>query len=365
MKNRVYALWGFIFSVLITVYSCNSDDDSSSDNSTGESIMSVDAATSTTCSSSSGFAKLLCLCNEFKASLSSSQLSALQLSYSYSNITTWSNLPAGMSARKGIRLGDLSNAQLALAKAIVKEISGTTTNEGWDEVNQIWLADDYLRSNGGGSTYGSGNYYLAFFGTPASSGTFEIMMTGHHKTVANTYKDASLVAATPHFEAVEPLSFTVSGTSYVPINQEKEAFAAILAGLDSSQLSTAKSSSTFSDILLGPGSNWSFPSSFSGLKCSNLTSSQKQLVLNAVKTYVYDIDDANASSILTTYSSEIDDTYILYSGTTNMGTKADYFRISGPHVWIEFSVQNGVILSGVHYHSVWRDRINDYATTKS
>jgi hypothetical protein len=66
---------------------------------------------------------------------------------------------------------------------------------------------------------------------------------------------------------------------------------------------------------------------------------------------------------LATYTAELDNTYILYSGTTALDTKNDYVRIDGPHVWIEFSVQNGIIMSGVHHHSVWRDRVNDYGTT--
>ena len=76
-------------------------------------------------------------------------------------------------------------------------MSGTTANEGRDDVQQIWAADDYLNGNGGGSFYGSGSYYLAFFGTPGTTGTFEIMMTGHHKTVANTYANGALYHCKP------------------------------------------------------------------------------------------------------------------------------------------------------------------------
>lgn len=321
-------------------------------------------ASSTGCSSLTGVSKLICLCDAFKATLSSTQLAQVQLSYTFANIKTWSNLPAAMSARLGIPFSSLSSTQLAAAKAIVQQMSGTTANEGWDEVQQLWLADDYLQANGGGSTYGSGNYYLAFFGAPAASGQFEIMMTGHHKTVANTYKDGALIAATPHFAATEPLTWTTSGTTYAPINQEQAAFAAILAGLSSTEYATAHTSTTYGDLVLGPSANWSFPTTSSGLVCSGLTTAQKTLVMNAIKTYVNDIDDANAATILALYESELNSTYLLHSGTTGMTTRNDYFRIDGPHVWIEFSVQNGVILSGVHYHSVWRDRVNDYGTTR-
>lgn len=324
----------------------------------------VNIANAVNCTTQTGFAKLLCLCDAFKATLSSTQLSSLQLSYAYSNIKTWSNLPASMSARIGIPFSSLNPTQLAAAKAIVQHISGTTANEGWSEVQQLWLADDYLLANGGGSAYGSGNYYLAFFGTPATTGQFEIMMTGHHKTVANTYKDGGLVAATPHFAATEPLTWASGGTIYAPLNQEQAAFTSILGSLTPDQYTSAHTGSTFSDLLLGPNVNWAFPATSTGLKCSNLSASQKDLVLNAIKTYVNDVDDASAATILTTYTTDLDNTYILHSGTNSMNTRNDYFRIDGPKVWIEFSVQNGIVLSGVHYHSVWRDRLSDYGGTK-
>ncbi len=328
--------------------------------------LTVSASSSTAdCSTLSGVEKIVCLADAFKATLSSSQVSTVQLSYTFSNIKTWSNLPAAMSARLGIKLGSLSSTQLAAANAIIQEISGTTANEGWDEVEQLLLADDYLLANGGGSTYGAGNYYLAFFGTPATTGTFEIMMTGHHKTVANTYKNNAMIGATPHFAAIEPVSFTTSGVTYAPISQERDAFVALLAALSDTEKATAKSSSTFSDILLPPGKEWQFPTTYSGLQCSGLTSNQKALVLEVIKTYVNDVDDTNAATILATYTAELDNTYITYSGTTAVNTKNDYFRIDGPHVWIEFSVPNGVILSGVHFHSIWRDRVTDYGGTKN
>ncbi len=329
--------------------------------------LTVLASGSTDCSTATGVAKLVCLSDAFKATLSSAQVSTLQLAYTFANIKTWSNLPAGASRRLGIKLGDLTVTQLAAAKAIVKEMSGTTANEGWDEVQQIWAADDYLIANSGNTLYGAGNYYLAFFGTPANTGTFEILMTGHHKTVANTYTNGALVAATPHFEGVEPLVFTTNSTTYSPMSQEKDAFAAILTSLSSTQLNSAKSNSTFNGVLLGPGVDWQFPTTSSGLQCNGLTTAQKTLVLNAIKTFVYDIDDVNAAKFFALYSAEIDNAYILYSGTAALNTNNDYFRIDGPHVWIEFNVntQNALTTSGVHDHAVWRDKVTDYAGNKN
>ncbi|MBR2649919.1 MAG: DUF3500 domain-containing protein [Sediminibacterium sp.] len=327
-------------------------------------VCSVSISSPSACTSSTGLSKIICLCDQFKTSLSSSQVATLQLPYTFANVKTWSNLPAALSPRLGLRLGDLTSAQVGLAKAIIKEITGSSLNSGYDEVQQLWLADDYLNGNGGGATYGSGNYYIAIFGTPATTGQFEILFTGHHKTVANTYKDGVLIGATPRFIAIEPLSFTNASINYTPVNQEKTAFVNLLSALNPSQLSTAKSSLTFSDLLLTPGKDWQFPTTFTGLQCNSLTSAQKALVLAAIQTYTNDVTDTDGSAILAKYNSDIDNTYITYSGTGTFNTQNDYIRIDGPNVWIEFSVQRAIVLTGVHYHSVWRDRNTDYGTTK-
>ncbi|KAI9463099.1 hypothetical protein F5148DRAFT_1286230 [Russula earlei] len=305
--------------------------------------LTVNTAATTDCSSSTGVAQIICLANAFKATLSSSQITTLQLSYTLTNAEKWSNLPAAMSARNGIRLGDLSSTQLAAAQALIQAMTGTTANEGYDEVKKVWAADDYLNANGGGSDYGSGNYYIAFLGTPATTGTFEILETGHHKTVANTYSNGALIGATPHFEAVEPVSFTSNGTTYAPISQERDAFVALLASLSSTQLSTALSSSTFTDLLLVPGQEWKFPTTYSGLQCNGLSTAQKQLVLNVIKTYTEDIDDADAATALATYTADLDNTYITYSGTTAISTNHAQLTVKEQYVLMQLQTPLEII----------------------
>jgi hypothetical protein len=309
--------------------------------------------------------KIVCLADSLKSTLTTTQLASLQLPYSYTNSQTWSNLPVTMQARIGIKIGTLSAAQLAIVKLIVKEISGTTVNEGYDEAEQLLLADAYLSANGGGTAYGSGQYYLCFNGTPSLTGLFSVKFGGHHLQIENTYNNGVMVGGTPHFEAIEPLTFTSGGNTYSTITQEKNALAAIFSTLSTTELATAHLSSTFTDILMGAKNNgaykdWIFPATKVGLRVGTLSSSQKSLVLDAIKTYVLDIDDSNATAIINQYSQELNDTYIAYSGNSTLNTQNDYVRIDGPGVWIEFTVQGGIIMSGVHYHSIWRDHTRDY-----
>lgn len=361
-----------ILLVSVISWSCNkktsgSDDDSSSSGGSSSSGTNPDPIDVTSCSSATGITKIICLADAFKAQLTSSQLSTVQLTYSVSNAKKWSNFPQALVAsaykRVGLSFGSMTSTQIQYAKALVKAVAGTADNEGWDELQQLINADEYLNANGGGSSYGVANFYIALLGTPATTGTFEIQFGGHHTAFANTYKDGVLSGATPSFRGVEPFTtFTWNSKSNQPVLQEKDALSAMLTSLSSSELTSAKLSSTYGDLVVGPQNDDAFPSTQSGLQCSNLTTAQKTLVMNAIKTYVGDVADADA--IVTKYTNELDNTYISYSGSTGMVTRNDYARIDGPSVWIEYSCQNGVILSGTHPHSVWRDKLTDYGGNK-
>lgn len=309
--------------------------------------------------------RVVCLADSLKATLTTAQVATLQLSYSYTNSQAWSNLPTTFIPRIGLSLGSMNSAQQAIAKALIKEISGNVANEGYDEFEQLLQADAYLSVNGGGNSYGSGLYYLCFNGTPSATGLFSVKLGGHHLQIENTYNNGVMIGGTPHFEAVEPLSFAVGGTTYAPITQEKNALAGMFSTLSTTELAAAKLSQTFTDIVMGAKNNgsykdWIFPATKVGLKVGNLTAAQQALVLEAIKTYVFDIDSLHADAILAQYAQELSETYIAYSGNAGLTTKNDYARIDGPGVWIEFTVQGGIVMSGVHYHSIWRDHLRDY-----
>jgi Protein of unknown function (DUF3500)/Secretion system C-terminal sorting domain len=304
------------------------------------------------------------LSNAFKATLSATQLATTQLEYNLPNAAQWSNFPVTFANAKrlGIRFGDLNATQLAAAKTLIKAASGTTEHEGYAEIEQLWAADQYLGANGGGDTYGNGQYYIAFLGNPSMTGTWELQTGGHHLAFANTYKNGILIGATPSFRAAEPFGAFQNGDKLVqPLLQDRDALVAILTGLSTAEQATAQINSVFRDILLGPGKDWQFPTTKVGIKASSLTAAQKSLIIAAIKTYVQDIDDTNAALILQKYTKELDDTYIAFSGTPTLTTQNDYIRIDGPSVWIEYSSQGGIVIrNALHPHSVWRDRKTDY-----
>lgn len=360
--------------MLVGVTGCGSGGSTgtSSSSSASTSTSSTSASSSSTAATAATAApgSVAAAAQAFAATLDSASKASLMQTYSLANAEKWSNLPQsllhGNQARIGLQLSKLSTDQKTALNTLLQAASGTSANEGWSEIQQLWNADDYLSANGGGSDYGRGNYYIAFLGTPSDTGTWELQFGGHHLAFANTYTDGKLAGATPSFRGVEPFkTFTQDGVSNQPLQQEQAAFAALLKGLSTSQQATAELSKTYSDLVLKPGVDWQFPTTKEGLKGSDLSADQKALVVAAMQTYVGDIDDADAQTILAKYTSELDDTYVAFSGSTDVTAQNDYVRIDGPSVWIEFSMQHGIVLSGNHPHSVWRDRTTDYGGTKS
>jgi hypothetical protein len=312
----------------------------------------------------------------FKALLTTAQQATLEKTYTTALARKWSNLPCGAGCRNGIQFSTLTAEQLTAALAVIQAATGTAANEGYDEFNQIRAADAYLGANGGGSGYGSGIYFISFLNTPTTNGGWMLQFGGHHYAANIAYNNGHVVGTTPHFYGLEPTSFTVNGTTYSPLTAEHDNLANMLASLSSTQLATAKLSQTFSDLTMSPGEtnggNGTFPATKVGVAVSTLSSAQKLLVLEAMKPWVKDMDDTVANNLLTIYQNELNGTYVAYTGNGTSGSASsflnantNYARIDGPSVWIEFVCQNGVVFSGIHYHSIWRDHSRDYGADLS
>jgi hypothetical protein len=334
-----------------------------------------DASTSSTgCSTSTTIAsKVTCLANAFLATLTTTQQASVVIALNKTNAERWSNLPCGLSCRNGIEFSSLTSTQLAAAKAVAQAAFGTTTGEGYDEWTQILAADDYLNANGGGSSYGSGNYIIAFLGTPSTTGKWMLQIGGHHYAQNITYDNGTVTSITPLHEGVEPHgSFTENGTTYTgPLESEHTAMQTMLASFSSTELASAKISGTFSDCLMIPGSTTNtFPTTKQGIQVSTLSSTAQAEVLAAMMPWLDDVDATATATFLAIYKNELASTYVCYASNTSavagtassfLTTNTDYVRIDGPSVWIEFICQTGVVIqSQIHYHSVMRDHSRDY-----
>ncbi len=320
------------------------------------------------CGSAKGVARVVCLADAFKATLTSEQLAVAQLTYSKTDAAKWSNFPefGGRPLRVGIKLGALNATQLKAAKALMGAVMAQNVpNEGYDELEGNLAADDYFGTTTGKTgTFTSGNFFLALLGNPSTTGLWELQFGGHHYAFANTYNGGKVTGVTPSFRGVEPQStITLNNRTYQPMGGEQQAFTALLNSLNETERNTAKLSATFRDVLLGPGRDGQFPNTKQGIRVGDLSAAQKTVVLNAIKLYVNDLDPATAAPVLANYTANLAETYVAYSGSGTMNQTGDYVRIDGPNVWIEYSNQPSRDFPGTtHPHSVWRDRMSDYGS---
>jgi len=319
------------------------------------------AQTSNCTSGSSAPAKAVCGAAEnLLATLSETQKNGIQFAFDRTTASTkWSNLPCGAACRNGLQFSTLSPAQLEAALAVAQ---AALSSAGYGTFHGIRMADDFLGSLGPITTYNSGIYFIAFIGTPSSTGEWILQLGGHHYAL-NFYYHGAVESPTPYFTGMNPSTFTLNGQSYAPLKPKVDAMVAMIAALDTTQRAAAKLTGTFGDVLLGPGADNVFPAP-SGLKVSTLSATQQAVVLDAMEAWVNDTPSGVASDFLAAYtnSSALENTYIGWTGNNpNLTSQGSYIRIDGPRAWMEIVVQGpAATLGQVHYHAIWRDETLDY-----
>jgi hypothetical protein len=315
--------------------------------------------------------------NAFLATLSASQFAAVKYDYTLANAEGWSNVPtAGPegATRNGLKFGSLNTTQLTAALALTRTALSAT---GYTLLQEIRAADDVIATESPIRTvadlygFGSGNYYIAFVGTPSTVSAWMLQIGGHHLAYNLTFS-GKYVSGTPMFAGVEPRTWTASGTTHAPLETQRAAIYNLAQVLGT--LPAAKLSKIFDDMLMGPNGvpgrhdtdyPQSYPAGISGrgVLASSLAATQQGLVKTAIEAWVNTVHSTIASDLLSAYESDsaLAQTYVAYSGSMTLDTQGSYVRIDGPRVWIEFVCQPGVAYpNNIHYHSIWRDKTADY-----
>jgi uncharacterized protein DUF3500 len=265
---------------------------------------------------------------------------------------TWSDHPVSAVPRPGLALAAFTASQRAAA---LKVLEVALSDDGFAQVEAIRAADEHL----GGPELGADTYHLAIYGTPSSTEPFMVQFGGHHLARNLTYH-GDRVSQTPSLTGAEPVTFDDDeGTVIEPMKAEATALFAAFHGLSPEERAAARlSTGTYDDLLMGPGQDAAeFPES-EGLLISEL--GVRKQVTAAIDAYVSDLDDEAAGRLLDKYEAEYPRTRLSWTGDA---AEATYLRIDGPSVWIEFlSTAESRSTPGVHYHSVYRDKTNDYGS---
>ena len=333
----------------------------------------------TLANTSENTASVLAAANALAAALTAEQKTAIQYEKTLVNAQQWSNFPTTFVKRNGVKLADMSSEAKAAAVALAQVASG---DQGAKLLSELRAADQWLVTDGKASStdYGDGLYYFSFHGTPSASSPWMLQIAGHHLAYNFSY-NGRCTGASPLFEGSEPMDWTDNGTTHSPMAAARSAMVALVGAVGSK--SDAKLTGTFNDLVNGPaaggpgggtgGGNGdtkyptglTYPSGTTGrgVAVSTLTTEQKALVKTAIEAWVKNVADPVSAAILAEYESDsaLAETYVGYSGSTDLTSQSSYVRIDGPRVWIEASVQGGIVYRNVvHWHTIWRDKVSDY-----
>jgi hypothetical protein len=268
----------------------------------------------------------------------------------------WSNLPAGMVQRSGLRMGDLTPPQREAAMAVLK---AALSPQGYEKLVQIVEADEALREAdvGRGPNFGRDEYFMSFLGQPSATDPWIIQFGGHHLglNIALAGENGTL---SPSHTGAQPAIYEFEGKTVRPLGRETDKAFALLSSLDEAQRKQAILGFQMRDLVLGPGCDGQTIQP-EGIKGSALTEKQREMLLDLAGEWTGIMHEAVAKAKTDELKKNVAETWFAWSGPTEKGGAA-YFRIQGPTVFIEYAPQR---LGGdptKHIHTIYRDPTNEY-----
>jgi hypothetical protein len=299
--------------------------------------------------------------NAFLDSLDAKQREKTMFEFASNKKPIWSNLPAAIVLRNGVKIGDLTKEQREKAMSVVAAV---LSKEGFQKVIDIMDGDQKLLDNPGkgkggkggdkGPMFGKDLYFLAIFGTPSETKPWMVQFGGHHLGVNVTVIGKNFVL-TPTHTGTQPSVFKRGDMEVRPLGRENDTAFKLMDLLNEKQRKQAIiGERPVGELLLGPGRDGKTIEP-KGIKGSELTADQQAILMDVIGAWVNIVESDAATARMTAIKEKIGDTYFAWSGPTEKG-KAAYFRVQGPTIVIEYAPQGGTD----HIHTVVRNPEDDY-----
>ena len=296
----------------------------------------------------------------FLDSLSDEQRAAAMYAFDDPRRANWSNLPAEMSRRNGVRIRDLDAAQQA---ALEDFLATALSPQGYATVQGVVGAEDALGQSwwAGLLGWGSDNYFLAFFGEPAMGPAWGWQFGGHHLGV-NVSVVGGRSYLSPTFVGIDPAAYERDGVTVMPLAAQAAAGRALFQGLDGAAQPAARLDTlpvAAGEILTGAGQDGVIPA-LAGSKAGDWPAAQRQQLLDTIALWVGMLPAESAQLRMAEIAADLEETSFAWHSALEGGGPI-YYRIQGPTLIIEFSNED-VAAEGGHYHSVYRNPLNEYGS---
>ncbi|MEK0377439.1 DUF3500 domain-containing protein, partial [Corynebacterium mastitidis] len=309
----------------------------------------------------------------FLSTLSEEQRSTVLRDYEDEDKSvTWSNFPVTFVERAGVNLKDLSDEQRAAAMNVLKAL---LNDDAYATVTGIMVGDEYLLDKSNTTEDSLGQYYIAFYGDPSDTEAWTLQFGGHHLGLNATMDADSLTFAPTHLGTQPTEWVNKQGQTIKTMDKTYTTAFAFYDSLSEEQRSKLYQGQQVGTMVCAPGGTCDYPTG-TGLKGSDLTEEQRDLLIDVVANWVGMADEETTTAQLDAIRATLDETYVNWSGATSYDDTTTgegiYFQISGPRVYIDFANQHGSAgadIEGVttagwgHVHTIYRDPSNDYANS--
>lgn len=309
----------------------------------------------------------------FLKTLNNDQLATTSIAFEDTRRTKWTNLPVGISGRPGIRFGDLSDeSKIEFHKILTTLFS----SQGYLKTTSIMQLDDILNvlyqtafdrgeideaalNRIKNLEWDFGNYYVTVWGTPKTEDPWGLKFGGHHLSI-NLTVTGDEYAVTPLFLGSDPSEVSTSKYAGLRVLSKEEDYGfRLINALDETQKKTATLSQDVpGDILTNPNSPQRIDDYY-GLKASEMTESQKQILQMLIEEFVNNLEHDKAHEALDQIAaSGINNIYFAWIGSYKSHAP-HYYIINGPDFLIEYD-NVGFQNDGNHIHAIWREKGNDF-----
>lgn len=300
----------------------------------------------------------------FLDALSTDQRQSIQFAIGDTEWRRWANqhsLP-----RQGVSFGDFDAKQREAAFNLMRAGLSAKGFRRSRDIMRLNHTLGELTSNFG--EYDEWMYYFTVMGEPAAGQPWGWQLDGHH-LVINYFVLGDQVVMTPTFMGSEPVVAESGKYEGVAVMQEElRRGLALMQALDTDQraralLGTAK----YRNNALAQAFQDNLVLDYAGLRASELSERQRELLLALVAEFVGNMADGHARVKMAEVRKHLDRTYFAWVG----GFEDDsvfYYRVHSPVLLIEFDHQSPVAMRNLprapnlqHVHSVARTpNGNDY-----
>jgi hypothetical protein len=296
--------------------------------------------------------------NNFIALLSSEQKTETVFSFDDEERYNYHFVPI---ERKGITFNEMNENQKQAAFDLLKTCLSTETFSKTKEIMQLDEVLKVLEMRKLEDHYrDTGNYHITIFGIPSDKTIWGWRFEGHHISFNFSFLKKTLTSGTPGFLGANPgivLSGSKKGTQV--LKAETDLGFKLLQSLNESQLRKTLIDSIAIKEIISFDKRKLMLDHPAGIRYSELSNEQKQLMLQMVSLYVHRYTKLFADDMLKEIqANSLDALWFAWAGDTkSMMGKGTYYRIQGPTILIEYdNTQN----NANHVHSVIRDLKRDF-----